>query len=145
MKESVVIALVSITALLGTAMRLTRKYVMKYMKNYSIIFIDAIISGITMIIAALYFGGAHQLQIDLKNLHGKTLAAFIGASLCITISAVIGYNLLRTQKLSYLILVSTGVGLIATIAASSVFLGEKITLNKILAIPFLLFGVYLAS
>ena len=74
MKESVVIALVSITALLGTAMRLTRKYVMKYMKNYSIIFIDAIISGITMIIAALYFGGAHQLQIDLKNLHSLYLS-----------------------------------------------------------------------
>ena len=38
MNESVVIALVSITALLGTAMRLTRKYVMKHMKNYSISF-----------------------------------------------------------------------------------------------------------
>ena len=25
-----------------------------------------------MIIAALYFGGAHQLQIDLKNLHGNS-------------------------------------------------------------------------
>ena len=145
MDELVVIALISISALLGTAMRLTRKYVMKHMKNYSIVFIDAIITGIAMITAALYFGGTHQLQIDIKKLHGKTLAAFIGASLCITISTVIGYELLRTQKLSYLILISTGVGIIATMIAASIFLDEKITFNKMLAVPVLLFGVYLAS
>ena len=39
MNKTTVYGLVTITALLGTAMRLTRKYVMRYMKNYSIVFI----------------------------------------------------------------------------------------------------------
>ena len=34
MNTTVVYGLVTISALLATAMRLTRKYIMKYMKNY---------------------------------------------------------------------------------------------------------------
>ena len=44
MDRNTVYGLVTISALLATAMRLTRKYVMKYMNNYSIVFIDAIIT-----------------------------------------------------------------------------------------------------
>ncbi len=144
MNKTTVYGLVTITALLGTAMRLTRKYVMRYMKNYSIVFIDAIITGIAMTGTALYFGGFEQLTKDLAKLHGTTLLAFLAASLCITISTVIGYNLIRSEKLSYLIIVSTGVGVIATMIASAIFLGDKITKSKILSLPFLLTGVYLA-
>jgi len=145
MDRNTVYGLVTISALLATAMRLTRKYVMKYMNNYSIVFIDAIISGIAMMVTALYLGGTEQLTKDIAKLHGTTLLAFLGASLCITISTVIGYNLIRSEKLSYLIIVSTGVGVIATIIASAIFLGEKITKLKLLSIPFLLTGVYLAQ
>ena len=73
MNTSVVYGLVTISALLATAMRLTRKYVMKYMSNYSIIIIDAIITGMAMIITALYMGGLDQLKKDLTKLHGTTL------------------------------------------------------------------------
>ena len=46
MNTTVVYGLVTISALLATAMRLTRKYVMKYMQNYSIIvIISKIIKG----------------------------------------------------------------------------------------------------
>lgn len=145
MNTTVVYGLVTISALLATAMRLTRKYVMKYMSNYSIIIIDAIITGMAMIITALYMGGLDQLKKDLTKLHGTTLLAFFGASACIVITTVIGYELIRTQKLSYLILVSTGIGVIATIIASHLFLGDQITLHKILSIPVLLLGVYLAN
>ena len=144
MNRHTVYGLVTITALLGTAMRLTRKYVMKYVKNYSIVFIDSILTGVAMMSTALYLGGTEQLTKDLAKLHGTTLLAFIAASLCITISTVIGYNLIRSEKLSYLIIVSTGVGVIATMIASSLFLGDKITKSKILSLPFLLIGVYLA-
>ena len=144
MNTTVVYGLVTISALLATAMRLTRKYVMKYMQNYSIIVIDAIITGMAMIITALYMGGLDQLKKDLTKLHGTTLLAFLGASACIVITTVIGYELIRTQKLSYLILVSTGIGVIATIIASHLFLGDQITLHKMLSIPVLLLGVYLA-
>jgi len=144
MNKNTVYGLVTISALLATAMRLTRKYVMKYMKNYSIVFIDAIITGIAMMSTALYLGGIEQLTKDISKLHGTTLLAFLAASLCITISTVIGYNLIRTEKLSYLIIVSTGVGVVATIIASAIFLGEKITKFKLLSIPFLITGVYLA-
>jgi multidrug transporter EmrE-like cation transporter len=89
-------------------------------------------------------GGYEQLTKDLSKLHGTTLLAFLAASLCITISTVIGYNLLRAEKLSYLVIVSTGVGVIATMFASSLFLGDTITGTKLLSIPFLLAGVYLA-
>jgi len=144
MNKNTVYGLVTISALLATAMRLTRKYVMKHMKNYSIVFIDAILTGTAMMLTALYLGGPEQLTQDLSKLHGNTLLAFMAASLCITISTVIGYNLLRSEKLSYLIIISTGVGVIATMFASSLFLGEKITKTKLLSIPFLLIGVYLA-
>jgi|APSaa5957512493_1039668.scaffolds.fasta_scaffold250922_1 multidrug transporter EmrE-like cation transporter len=145
MNRNTVYGLVTISALLATAMRLTRKYVMKHMKNYSIVFIDAILTGTAMMTTALYMGGFEQLTKDLSKLHGTTLLAFLAASLCITISTVIGYNLLRAEKLSYLIIVSTGVGVIATMFASALFLGEKITKTKLLSIPFLLTGVYLAQ
>ena len=145
MNTTVVYGLVTISALLATAMRLTRKYVMKYMQNYSIIVIDAIITGAAMVITALYMGGLDQLKKDLTKLHGTTLLAFLAASACIVISSVIGYELIRTQKLSYLIIVSTGIGVIATMAASHLFLGDQITMHKMLSIPVLLLGVYLAN
>ena len=145
MNTTVVYGLVTISALLATAMRLTRKYVMKYMKNYSIIVIDAILTGTVAILTALYLGGLDQLKKDLSKLHGTTLLAFLGASACIVISTIIGYTLIRSQKLSYLIIVSTGIGVIATMVASHLFLGDKITTNKMLSIPVLLFGVYLAN
>ena len=145
MNTTVVYGLVTISALLATAMRLTRKYVMKYMQNYSIIVIDAIITGAAMIITALYMGGLDQLKKDLTKLHGTTLLAFLAASACIVISSVIGYELIRTQKLSYLIIVSTGIGVIATMVASHLFLGDQITMHKMLSIPVLLLGVYLAN
>ena len=145
MNTTVVYGLVTISALLATAMRLTRKYVMKYMQNYSIIVIDAIITGAAMIITALYMGGLDQLKKDLTKLHGTTLLAFLAASACIVISSVIGYELIRTQKLSYLIIVSTGIGVIATMIASHLFLGDQITTHKMLSIPVLLLGVYLAN
>ena len=144
MNRNTVYGLVTISALLATAMRLTRKYVMKYMKNYSIVFIDAIITGTAMMSTALYLGGTEQLIKDIAKLHGTTLLAFLAASLCITISTVIGYNLIRSEKLSYLIIVSTGVGVVATMIASAIFLGEKITKLKLLSLPFLITGVYLA-
>ena len=145
MKTTVVYGLVTISALLATAMRLTRKYVMKYMKNYSIIIIDAILTGTVAILTALYLGGLAQLKKDLSKLHGTTLLAFLGASACIVISTIIGYTLIRSQKLSYLIIVSTVIGVIATMAASHLFLGDQITMHKMLSIPVLLFGVYLAN
>tara|TARA_B110000008_G_C16403033_1_gene336548 strand:+ start:23 stop:460 length:438 start_codon:yes stop_codon:yes gene_type:complete len=145
MNTSVVYGLVTISALLATAMRLTRKYVMKYMQNYSIIIIDAIITGAAMIITALYMGGLDQLKKDLTKLHGTTLLAFLAASACIVISSIIGYELIRSQKLSYLIIVSTGIGVIATMIASHLFLGDQLTIHKMLSIPVLLLGVYLAN
>jgi len=144
MNTTVVYGLVTISALLATAMRLTRKYVMKYMQNYSIIVIDAIITGTAMIITALYMGGLDQLKKDLTKLHGTTLLAFLAASACIVISSVIGYELIRKQKLSNLIIVSTGIGVVATMIASHMFLGDKLTTHKLIAIPVLLLGVYLA-
>jgi len=144
MNTTVVYGLVTISALLATAMRLTRKYVMKYMQNYSIIIIDAIITGVAMIITALYMGGLDQLKKDLTKLHGTTLLAFLAASACIVISSAIGYELIRKQKLSNLIIVSTGIGVVATMIASHMFLGDKLTTHKLIAIPVLLFGVYLA-
>ena len=145
MNRNNVYALVTISTLLATALDLTRKYVMKHMNNYSIVFIDSILTGITMVLTALYLGGTEQIAKDIAKLHGTRLLAFLAASLCITISTVIGYNLLRAEKLSYLIIVSTGVGVIATMFASALFLGEKITKTKLLSIPFLLTGVYLAQ
>ena len=144
MNTTVVYGLVTISALLATAMRLTRKYVMKYMQNYSIIVIDAIITGTAMIITALYMGGLDQLKKDLTKLHGRTLLAFLAASACIVISSVIGYELIRKQKLSNLIIISTGIGVVATMIASHLFLGDKITTHKLISIPVLLLGVYLA-
>ena len=145
MNRNTIYTLVTISALLATSLDLTRKHVMKDMNNYSIVFIDAILTGIAMTSTALYLGGTEQLTKDIAKLHGTTLLAFLAASLCITISTVIGYNLIRSEKLSYLIIVSTGVGVIATIIASAIFLDDKITKLKLLSIPFLLTGVYLAQ
>ena len=145
MNRNTVYVLVTISALLATSLDLTRKYVMKHMNNYSIVFIDSILTGITMVLTALYLGGTEQLVKDIARLHGTTLLAFLTASLCITISTVIGYNLIRSEKLSYLTIIRTGVAVIATIITSAIFLDDKITKSKLLSIPFLITGVYLAQ
>jgi len=145
MNRHTVYALVVISTLLATALDLTRKYVMKHMNNYSIVFIDSILTGITMVSTALYLGGTEQITKDIAKLHGTTLLAFLTASLCITISTVIGYNLIRSENLDYLIIVKTGVAVVVTIITSAIFLGDKITKSKLLSIPFLITGVYLAQ
>ena len=145
MNRNTIYILVTISALLTTALDLTRKYVMKHMNNYSIVFIDSILTGITMVLTALYLGGTEQIAKDIAKLHGTRLLAFLAASLCITISTVIGYNLIRSEKLSYLIIIKTGVAVIATIITSTIFLDDKITKSKLLSIPFLITGVYLAQ
>jgi len=145
MNRNTLYALATISALLASALDLTRKYVMKHMNNYSIVFIDSILTGITMVVTALYLGGIEQLTKDIAKLHGTTLLAFLVASLCITISTVIGYNLIRSENLSYLVIVKTGIAIIATIITSAIFLEDGITKSKILSIPFLLAGIYLAQ
>ena len=145
MNRNTIYILVTISALLTTALDLTRKYVMKHMNNYSIIFIDSILTGITMVLTALYLGGTEQIAKDIAKLHGTRLLAFLAASLCITISTVIGYNLIRSEKLSYLIIIRTGIAIIVTIITSAIFLDDKITKSKLLSIPFLLTGIYLAQ
>uniref|UniRef100_A0A6C0EMF9 EamA domain-containing protein n=1 Tax=viral metagenome TaxID=1070528 RepID=A0A6C0EMF9_9ZZZZ len=144
MNKSIVYGLVTISALLSTAITLIRKYQMKAMSNHSILFIDTVITGLIMAGASLYIGGVEQFTKDLTKFKGTVLLSFIGASICTLGAALIGYNLVRSQKLSYLVIVSTGVGVIATMLASYMFLGDKITKTKILSIPFLLTGVYLA-
>ncbi len=75
MNKMVVFGLITIISLMGTVRGLTRKYIMRYMSNLSIVFIDAFISGFFMSIAALYFGGLKQLKKDLSMLNlknGKT-------------------------------------------------------------------------
>ena len=145
MNKFAVIGLVAISALLGTAMQLARKYVMKSMDNYSIIFADSFITGFTMVCAALYFGGYDTIKKDLNKINGKTFIALFGTSLAITIVSVIGYTLLRTQRLSYLVIVSTGIGIVATTVAATMFLGDTMTIKKAVALPVLLLGVYLAQ
>ena len=98
-----------------------------------------------MVLTALYLGGPEQIATDIAKLHGTTLLAFLVASFCITISTVIGYNLIRSEKLSYLIIIRTGIAVIATIITSTIFLDDKITKSKLLSIPFLFTGVYLAQ
>ena len=75
------------------------------MSNYSIIIVDTIITGIALIITGLYLGGTEQLIKDLAKLRGFTLLAFVAAAACVTISSVIALNLIRTEKLSYLVIV----------------------------------------
>ena len=145
MNRNTIYILVTISALLATSLDLTRKYVMKDMNNYSIVFIDSILTGITMVLTALYLGGTEQIATDIAKLHGTTLLAFLASSLCITILTVIGYNLIRSEKLSYLIIIRTGIAIIVTIITSAIFLDEKITKSKLLSIPFLLTGMYLAQ
>ena len=137
--------LFTITILMSITIQISRKYVMGFMNNNSIIFIDALITGIAMIGVSLISGGKTQIEKDLSKLHGKTLLVLLVSSICITISTVIGFNLLRSEKLSYLVLVGTGIEIITLMVVSAMVLGEKITMHKILAIPFLLVGIYLAQ
>ena len=145
MNKIVAIGLVAISSLLTTAMTLSRKYVLKSMDKYSILVVDSIITGAVLIGVSLYMGGIGKVKKQIQKMDSKTLAAFIGATMCVAISTIIGYELLATQKLSYLAIISTGVGLTATMAASAIFLGEGITKWKLLAAPILLFAVWLAS
>ena len=145
MDKFTVIIMITVISLMGTIRGLVNKYILRYMANSSIIFIDAFIAGFFMIIASIYLGGRKQLNTDLLKLKGNVLLAFIISSILVTISIVMGYKLLKTQDLGYLVLVETGISIIATMIASHLFLGEKITNKKIIAIPFLLIGVYLAQ
>jgi len=100
--------------------------------------------GLVAISALL--GTAMQLvKKDLNEINGKTFVALFGTSLAITIVSVIGYTLLRTQRLSYLVVVSTGIGIVATTVAATMFLGDTMTIKKAAALPVLLLGVYLAQ
>ena len=134
MNTTVVYGLVTISALLATAMRLTRKYIMKYMKNYSIIIIDAVITGIAMILTGLYMGGFDQIKKDLSKLHGTTLLAFLAASACIVISTIIGYTLIIGGML---MLVLPGQGLFTILIGLmlSNYPGKFYIEKKFIAIP----------
>ena len=145
MNKLTIYGLMSISSLLGTTIRLTQKYILKHMTIYSIVIIDALFTGIALISTGLYLGGFKQLQTDLSELHGKTLLAFLGTSASIVLTSIIGYYLLRSQKLSSLILIHTGVDVIVTIILAYILLGDEITKTKLLSIPFLLTGVYLAQ
>jgi len=139
-----VYVLVTISTLLMIADDFLLKYMMKSMKNYSIIFINAIIVGTILCFIALYFGGTDQLIEDIGKLRGSTLLIFLVFSFNVAIFKIIEYNLLRSEKLSDLILISTSIGIISTIIISALFLEDKISKSKLLAIPFLLTGAYLA-
>ncbi len=145
MNRLTVYGLMSISALLGTIIRLTKKYVLKDMTIYSIIVVDALITGIVMISIGLYMGSFKQLQSDLSKLHGKTLGAFLVTSASIVLASIIGYKLLVTQKLSSLILIHTGVDIIVTMFLAYLFLDDNITPTKLLSVLFLSIGVYLAQ
>ena len=145
MNKYSVYGLISLSALLGTTLRLSQKYALNHMSIYSVIIIEALITGIVLVIAGLYLGGFKKLQTDLTKLNGKTLTSLLVTSASIVIISIIGYNLILSQKLSSLALVHTGVEVIATMVLASMFLGDKITPAKMLAVLFLSIGVYLAQ
>lgn len=75
----------------------------------------------------------------------QTLGVFLLSAFGITISNLIGYQLLQKHELGYLAIFDNSLELIATIIIASILLDEKLTYNKLLAIPILLLGMYVAE
>ena len=143
MDKLLIIGLISIGGLMGTVIQLTRKYLVNKMDIYSIIVIDLFITGFFLLCIALYFGNYTEIKKNIVNMDLQTLGIFLLSAFGITISNIIGYQLLQKHQLGYLVVLDNGIELVTTIIIASILLGEKLTYNKLLAIPILLLGMYI--
>jgi len=138
---SVAVTLVVIASLLGTAVSVSRKYLMKSFSPASIMYIDTIFTSTIILAISIFSAGLSNLNKDLRSLDRSSLAAFVGGSVAISISIFLGLYLLKYNDLGYLTILETGVEIIVAALVGSALLGEKFTRNKIIGLFIVGLGV----
>ena len=138
---SVAVTLVVIASLLGTAVSVSLKYLMKSFSPASIMYIDTIFTSTIILAISIFSAGLSNLNKDLRSLDRSSLAAFVGGSVAISISIFLGLYLLKYNDLGYLTILETGVEIIVAALVGSALLGEKFTRNKIIGLFIVWLGV----
>ena len=102
MNKLLIIGLIAIVGLTKSVIQLTRKYLVSKMDIYSIIAIDLFITGFFLFCTTLYFGNFTKIKKNIVNMDLQTLGVFLLSAFGITISNLIGYQLLQKHELGYL-------------------------------------------
>jgi len=144
MNQFLAIGLIIFIALLGKQVYSHKSNHTKNMSQYSVIFIDSILTGIIMLGTALYYGEFNKFKSDITNLNWETIIIFLIPGIYIRFRGFFN-QLLNTHKLSHLSIVDYAFGLFTTAILSGFLIGQPISHNKIIAIPLLLLGTYFMS
>ena len=75
----------------------------------------------------------------------QDIVLFAFTSMAVAASVIVGTQLLLHNDMSYLGIMDTAVGVLITVAVAMIFLGEKLTINKILGLLMILAGAYVVN
>jgi len=143
--DSHIVTLVVLVSFLSSAVSMSRKYLMKQFSPSSIMYIDTIFTSAMILVVSVFLSGIERLNSDFARLDLKSLSAFLGGSLAITGSIFLGLYLLKYNELSYLVVLETGVELMVAALVGMLFLGEKVTLSKVIGLIIIGFGIYVLN
>ena len=135
--------LVSISVFLTILIDVYRKNLLKDFHFYTLIVFDALITGLFMIIAAFYLRGFDKLLKEIKKLTTHHVFILILISFLITSTAILGLKLLKDYNLGDLVIATTVVEIFVAMMFDYVYYGKPFTLNKIIAVPILISGLYI--
>ena len=135
--------LVSISVLLRILIDVHRKNLLKDFHFYTLIVFDALITGLFMIMAAFYLKGIDKLLQEIRKLTTHHILILILISFLITSSAILGLQLLKNYNLGELVITTTVVEIFVAMMFDYVYYGKPFTLNKIIAVPILIVGLYI--
>ena len=135
--------LVSISVFLTILIDVYRKNLLKDFHFYTLIIFDALITGLFMIIAAFYLRGFDKFLKEIKKLTTHHVFILILISFLITSTAILGLKLLKDYNLGDLVIATTVVEIFVAMMFDYVYYGKPFTLNKIIAVPILISGLYI--
>ena len=135
--------LVSISVFLTILIDVYRKNLLKDFHFYTLIVFDALITGLFMIIAAFYLRGFDKFLKEIKKLTTHHVFILILISFLITSTAILGLKLLKDYNLGDLVIATTVVEIFVAMMFDYVYYGKPFTLNKIIAVPILISGLYI--
>lgn len=135
--------LVSISVFLTILIDVHRKNLLKDFHFYTLIIFDALITGLFMIIAAFYLRGFDKFLKEIKKITTHHVFILILISFLITSTAILGLKLLKDYNLGDLVIATTVVEIFVAMMFDYVYYGKPFTLNKIIAVPILIVGLYI--
>lgn len=120
-----------------------RKNLLKHYDFYILIIFDALMTGLFMILAALYFGSHNKIVKQVNSLTSNHVLIIILISFLITLNSILGLKLLESYSLGDLVITTTVVEIFVAMIFDYLYYGKSFTFNKLVSIPVLILGLYI--